>query len=158
MFPLACLLYTQRVELRLADDDGLGQLFEVGIRSHELRAVASGRGIDDGVGQGQAVDERDVGGLECERFVGRRNDGAAHRRHGGQRAFLRDVTPDDLVDLVDFDRGDEQGLAAFEVGGEAPSQRSIGQVFDPAAGIDEDQNRSFFSRNARGVAPDAMPR
>jgi hypothetical protein len=98
------------------------------------------------------------GGLERERFVDRRDGGTAHRRHCGQRACLRDVTPDDLVDLVDFDRGDEQRLAAFEVGGEAPSQRSIGQVFDPAAGIDEDQSRSFFSRNARGVAPDAMPR
>src|SRR5258708_14581882 len=41
MFPLACLLYTQRIGSRLADDDGLRQLLEVGVRSHELRAVAS---------------------------------------------------------------------------------------------------------------------
>lgn len=142
----------------LPDDGGVREILEVGVGRHQARTVTPGRRVHQGVSHREAVGEGDVGRFERQRLIDGRDGGPPHRRDRRQRPLLGDVTPDDLIDLVDFNRRDEQGFAALEVGREAAGQRTIGQVLDPAAGIDQDQSRSFFSRNPRDVVPAATPR
>src|SRR2546426_6715527 len=73
-------------------------------------------------------------------------------------SFLGEIAPHHLVDLVHLDCADEQRLPAFQIAGEAPRPRTVGEVFDPTARVDEDQSRSFFSRRPRVRVPCATPR
>ena len=89
--------------------------------------------------------------------------GPAHGRaaqcgDGFYRPLLAEVSPDHFVNLVNLDGGDEERLAALDVGGEAIRFRPVGQVLDPTAGIDQNQRRSFFSRRPLALTPRAMPR
>jgi hypothetical protein len=104
------------------------------------------------------MSERHVGGLQRERFVHGRDGRAAQRRGCFQGALFAEVRADHLVDLVDLDGGDEKRLTPLEVRREAMRLRSVGQVLDPAARIDKDQRRSFFSRSALVRTPRTMPR
>ena len=148
---------TRRSEV-LAKHDGVGQSFEVGIGGDELRTMAPGGCVHEGVRHREAVCQRDIGRFQGERLVRRRDDGSPHRRDRREGSLLREVASDDFVHFVDFDGGHEQRFAAFQIRREPSSERPIGKVLDPATRIDEDQSRSFFSRNARGVVPDAIPR
>src|SRR5438132_166578 len=68
------------------------------------------------------------------------------------------IRTDHLVHLVDLDRTDEQRFPALQVWSEAIRPRPAGEILDPAARVDEDQSRSFFSRRPRGLVPFARPR
>ena len=102
--------------------------------------------------------QRQIGRLQRERLVDGRNGRPAEGRDSLHRSLLGEVPPENLVDLVDLDGGNEQRITALDVGGESIGLRAIGQVLDPAAGIDEDQRRSFFSRRPFALTPRAMPR
>jgi len=95
--------------------------------------MAPRRRVDHGVGHRETERERDIGRLQSERRIDRNNRRSPKRRDGLEGSLFRDVSADHLVDLVDLDRGDEQGFPALEVGSEAARQRSVGEVLDPAA-------------------------
>jgi len=141
-----------------ANHDGVGEPFEVGVSGDEGGAEATRGGIDERVGHRQAMGEGEVSGVQRERLIHGRDGRAAERRYRLDGALLADVTSDDLVDLVDLDRADEQGVAPLDVRCEAIGFRPIGQILDPAAGVDQDQRRSFFSRSPLGLTPRAIPR
>lgn len=102
--------------------------------------------------------ERNIGRFQSERFVHGRDGRTTQRGHSFYGALFAEVAPDHLVDLVDLNGGDEKRFTSLEVSREAGRFRSIGQVLDPAARIDEDQRRSFFSRSPLGRTPRTMPR
>lgn len=141
-----------------ANDDHVRKAVEGQIRGGELGPVASSRRIDHGIRHGEAELERDVGGVQRERCVDGSDRRPPERRDGREGPLLRDVAADDLVDLVNLDRRDEQGLPALEVGGKATRQWPVGEILDPTARINQDQSRSFFSRRPLGDAPSATPR
>jgi hypothetical protein len=121
-------------------------------------AVAPGRRVDEGIRHGESVGERQVRRLESQGLVDRRDRRAPQRGDRLERALLREISTDDLVDLVDLDCRDEKRLRTFEVAGEPIGPRPVGKVLDPATRVDQDQRRSFFSRNSRSLAPRATPR
>ena len=142
----------------LANHDGVGQCLEIDIARDELRPVALRRRIDERVRHRQTVRQGDVRSLERQRFVDRGNRRAAQ---GGDRfdgTLLREVPTEDLVDLIDLDGADEQGLSPLDVPGKTICSGSVGEVLDPAAGVDQYQSRSFFSRRRWLRAPLAIPR
>ena len=135
-----------------------GQSLEIGVAGYERRPEASGGGVDERVGHRETVGQGQIGRLQGERFVDRRDGRTAKSRDGFDGALLADISPDHFVDFVDFDGAHEQRLAAFYVGGEAARLRATGEILDPAARIDQDQWRSFFSRSPLRLVPRAMPR
>jgi hypothetical protein len=104
------------------------------------------------------VAQREIGGLQGERFVDRCDGRSAKGRDGFDGAFLTEISPNYLVDFIDFDDAREQRLAPFDIGGETGCVRTTSEILDPATRIDEDQWRSFFSRSPLGLVPRAMPR
>ena len=143
---------------RSADDDCIGQSLEVSVASHERCAEAASGGVDEGVSHRETVGQGKISCLQGKRFVDRRDGRAAKGRDRLDRALLADIAPDYFVDFVDFDGTHEQRLAAFYVGGEAVRVRPTGQILDPAARIDQNQWRSFFSRSPLRLVPRAIPR
>jgi hypothetical protein len=85
------------------------------------------------------VSQRQIGCLQGERLVDRGDGRTTERGDGLHGALLADVPADDFVDFVDLDGADQQRLTPLDVGGEAIGLRAAGEVFDPAARIDQDQ-------------------
>jgi len=142
---------------RSADDDSVGQPFEISVASHECRPEASRGGVDERVGHRQTVGQGQIGRLQGERFVHRRDRRPAKSRHRFHGALLADIAPDDLVHFVDFGGAYQQRFAPLDIRGEATRVRATGEVLDPAARIDQDQWRSFLSRSPLGLVPRAIP-
>ena len=128
------------------------------VTGDKRRPEAPGGRVHERVGHGETMSERHVGGLQRERFVHGRDGRAAQRRGCFRGALFAEVRADHLVDLVDLDGGDEKRLTPLEVRREPTRLRSVSQVLDPAARIDKDQRRSFFSRSALVRTPRTMPR
>ena len=85
-------------------DHGIREPFEIPIAGDQRRLKATSRRIDERIGHRKTVRERQIGGLEGERFVDGGNRRTAQRRDGRDRVLLAEISTDDFVDLVDFDR------------------------------------------------------
>ena len=141
-----------------ADHNGGREPLEIGIAGDEGCPKPPGGSVDERVGHGEAMGEGQIGCLEGEGFVHGRDGRAAESGDGFNRTLLVEVAPDHLVDFVHLDGADEERLTTLDVGGEAIRVRPVGQVLDPAARIDQDQWRSFFSRRPLALTPRTMPR
>ena len=83
--------------------DRIGESLEVGVAGDERRPEAPGRCVHERIGHRETMGERQVGRLQRERFVHRRNGRAAKRGDGLYRPLLAEIPPDHLVDFVDLD-------------------------------------------------------
>jgi hypothetical protein len=75
-----------------ADDDGVRQSVEIGVARHQRCAKASGRGVDERVGHGQTMRQGQIGCLEGEGFVHRRDRRTAQRGDRFDGAFFAEVS------------------------------------------------------------------
>ncbi|HXO92731.1 MAG TPA: hypothetical protein VN825_01260 [Candidatus Acidoferrum sp.] len=100
--------------LELGDDDG-GEAAEFRVGGDELGVVGAGGGVEKGVGHGEAVIEAGVGGGESGHFV-ERDDAAVERLREEAIGERLAAVPGELtVDLVDDERGDDDGSLVLQV-------------------------------------------
>jgi hypothetical protein len=123
-------------------------------RRLQRRPEAPGSRVDQRIGHRKAVGQGEVGGLQREWLVDRRDGCAAEGEDRFHGALLADVASDHLADFVDLDRADQQRLAAFDVSGEAVCVRAAGQIFAPAARRSPPCYRSQL-RKSKAVSPAA---
>jgi len=128
-------------EARSRNDDA-GEAAEVGVAGHELRVADARGGIDDGVHSREAVVEAGGGGGQGDRLVewndflmhGLRDEAVGH----GLTSKLGEL----FVDLVEHDRGNEHGRFRFDVVPEGGGLRILGEVFEPAGRVHDEEIRS----------------
>ena len=83
--------------------DRIGEALEVGVAGDEGRPEAPGRRVYERIGHREAMGEGQVGRLQRERLVHRRDGRAAKRGDGFHRPLFAEIPPDHLVDFVDLD-------------------------------------------------------
>ena len=96
-----------------------------------MSLVGAGGGVEEGVGHGEAVIEADVGGGESRHFI-ERDDAAVERlREKAISERLATVAGELAVDLVDDERGNDDGSLVLQVVGEQWGLRVFGKIFEP---------------------------
>jgi hypothetical protein len=116
---------------RLRDDDG-GEAAEFCVGGDELGVVGEGCGVEKGVGHGEAVIEAGIGGGESGHFVERDDAAVESLREEAIGERLAAVAGELTVDLVDDERGDDDGSLVLQVVSEQRRFRVFGEIFEPA--------------------------
>jgi len=98
----------------LGDDDA-GEAAEFCIGGDELGVMSAGGGVEDGVGHGEAVVEAGVGGGEGRHFVERYDAAVERLREEAVGERLAAMASELAVDLVDDERGDDDGGFVLEI-------------------------------------------
>jgi hypothetical protein len=100
--------------LELGDDDG-GEASEFCVVGDELGVVCAGCGVEKGVGHGEAVVEADVGGGESGHLVESDDAAVESLREEAIGEGLAAVAGELTIDLVDDERGDDDGSLVLQV-------------------------------------------
>jgi len=119
------------LQVELGDDD-CWEATEFCVGGDELGVVGAGGGVEESVAHGEAVVEAGVGGGESGHFV-ERDDAAVERlREEAISERLATVAGELTVDLVNHERGDDDGSLVLEIVGEQRGFRVFGKIFEPA--------------------------
>jgi hypothetical protein len=117
--------------LELGDDDGW-EAAEFCVGGDELGVVGASGGVEEGVGHGEAVIEAGVGGGESGHFVERDDAAVESLRQEAIGERLATVAGELAVDLVDDERGNNDGSLVLQVMGEQWGFGVFGEIFEPA--------------------------
>src|ERR1700690_1809843 len=114
-----------------------GEAAEFCVGGDELGLVGAGGGVEEGVGHGEAVVEAGIGGGECGHFVEGDDAAVESLREKAIGERFAAMAGKLAIDLVDDERRDDDRGLVLKVVAESGSFGILGEVFEPAGGIDE---------------------